>query len=101
MFIFISMSLRASRFSLKFITSKLILDYKINVYLVTFSFHFLPCFSNKRIDSSILGTSLKPHQTGVFKENVTFVLRTFKVIMLMIIKPHVPQIIVLNKCTDI
>ncbi|KAM7449252.1 hypothetical protein ABFA07_002809 [Porites harrisoni] len=34
--------------------------------------------SDKRIDSSILGSSLKPYQTGVFRENVTIVLRTFK-----------------------
>ncbi|CAH3026764.1 unnamed protein product, partial [Porites evermanni] len=34
--------------------------------------------SDKRVDSSILGSSLKPYQTGVFRENVTIVLRTFK-----------------------
>ncbi|XP_073250628.1 adhesion G-protein coupled receptor D1-like [Porites lutea] len=34
--------------------------------------------SNKRIGSSILGSSLKPYQTGVFRENVTIVLRTLK-----------------------
>ena len=81
MFTFISLSPRASRCSLKFITSKMV--YKINVYLITLSFHFLPFFSNKRIGSSILGSSLKSHQTGVFRENVTIVLRTFKVNMLI------------------
>ena len=85
MFIFISLSSRASRCSLKFMSSKLV--YKINVSLIILSFYFLPSFSDKRIDSSILGSSLKPYQTGVFRENVTIVLRTFKVHMLMIINP--------------
>ena len=85
MFIFISLSSRASRCSLKFISSKLV--YKINVSLIIVSFYFLPSFSDKRIDSSILGSSLKPQQTGVFRENVTIVLRTFKVNMLVIINP--------------
>ena len=82
MFIFISLSSRASCCSLKFISSKLV--YKINVSLIILSFYFLPSFSDKRIDSSILGSSLKPYQTGVFRENVTIVLRTFKVNMLVI-----------------
>ena len=81
MFIFISLSSRASSCSLKFITSTLV--YKINVYLTILSFHFVPFFSNKRIGSSILGSSLKPYQTGVFRENVTIVLRTLKVNMLI------------------
>ena len=85
MFIFISLSSRASCCSLKFISSKLV--YKINVSLIILSFYFLPSFSDKRIDSSILGSSLKPYQTGVFRENVTIVLRTFKVNMLVIINP--------------
>ena len=85
MFIFISLSSRASRCSLKFISWKLV--YKINVSLIILSFYFLPSFSDKRIDSSILGSSLKPYQTGVFRENVTIVLRTFKVNMLVIINP--------------
>ena len=85
MFIFISLSSRASRCSLKFMSSKLV--YKINVSLIILSFYFLPSFSDKRTDSSILGSSLKPYQTGVFRENVTIVLRTFKVNMLVIINP--------------
>ncbi|KAM7449250.1 hypothetical protein ABFA07_002808 [Porites harrisoni] len=34
--------------------------------------------SNKRIDSNILGSSIKPYHNGLFRENVTIVLRTFK-----------------------
>ncbi|CAH3166343.1 unnamed protein product [Porites lobata] len=34
--------------------------------------------SNKRIGSSILGSSLNPYQAGVFRENVTIVLPTLK-----------------------
>ena len=51
--------------------------------LLTF-IHLLSRFffnSNKRIDSNILGSSIKPYHNGVFRENVTIVLQTFKVNM--------------------
>ena len=53
------------------------------IELLTF-IHLLSRFffnSNKRIDSNILGSSIKPYHNGVFRENVTIVLRTFKVNM--------------------
>jgi len=76
-FIHINLSTGASRCSQKFLTKFYI------EWLLTF-IHLFSCFffnSNKRIDSNILGSSIKPYHNGVFRENVTIVLRTFKVNM--------------------
>ena len=74
-FIHINLPTGASRCSLKFLTKFYI------EWLLTFIHLFSRFFfnSNKRIDSNILGSSIKPYHNGVFRENVTIVLRTFKV----------------------
>ena len=76
-FIHINLPTGASRCSLKFLTKFYI------EWLLTFIHLFSRFFfnSNKRIDSNILGSSIKPYHNGVFRENVTIVLRTFKVNM--------------------
>ena len=76
-FVHINLPTGASRCSLKFLTKFYI------EWLLTFIHLFSRFFfnSNKRIDSNILGSSIKPYHNGVFRENVTIVLRTFKVNM--------------------
>ena len=76
-FIHINLPTGASRCTLKFVTKFYI------EWLLTFIHLFSRFFfnSNKRIDSNILGSSIKPYHNGLFRENVTIVLRTFKVNM--------------------
>ena len=76
-FIHINLPTGASRCSLKFLT-KFYIEWLLTFIHLFSRFFFI---SNKRIDSNILGSSIKPYHNGVFRENVTIVLRTFKVNM--------------------